>query len=263
MHLVALYFYPLLSDPSTMETLVWILLGALAGLVAGSFLATLVVRWPRGESLSGRSRCEGCARQLPAIELVPVLSHLASGGRCRQCGSIIPAAHMQIELGSAAIGALALTAVPGPMGFAGALFGWILLALAALDLGHYWLPDRLTMPLLALGLLLGPAPFTDRVLAAAIGGGGLLAVAIIYRRVRGRDGLGLGDVKLMAAIGAWLSPVLLAPLLLLAALCGLASIIVVRLNGRAVAAEDPVPFGAFLAAAAFPMWLVAAAVQTG
>jgi leader peptidase (prepilin peptidase)/N-methyltransferase len=246
-----------------MNAFVWPILGGLLGLVAGSFLATLVLRWPRGASLSGRSRCDGCGVTLGPADLVPLLSFARLKGRCRSCGTAIDSRHPAIEAAAAAIGILALAAVPGPEGLTGALLGWVLLACLVLDLEHFWLPDALTLPLLALGLLLGPAPLADRLLGAALGGGGLLAIALAFRALTGRDGLGMGDAKLMAALGAWLSPAFLPPLLLVAALAGLAFAGVRSL--RRPAGESPgdaevrVPFGACLAVAGFPLWLAASA----
>lgn len=261
----------LLPEPGAVEPIIWPILGALAGLVAGSFLATLVLRWPRGEALTGRSRCDSCGVQLAARDLVPLLSWAFSGafsgamsrGRCRHCGARIDWRHPAIEGSAALVGALALFTVPGPAGFAGALFGWILLALLALDAEHFWLPDALTLPLLALGLLLGPGTLPERLLAAAVAGGGLLVLALAYKALRGRDGLGLGDVKLMAALGAWLSLALIGPLMLLAALTGLVLAFVARLRRKAPGAPGTagttgeIPFGACLAAAGFALWLVA------
>lgn len=242
-----------------METLPWLILGGLSGLVAGSFLATLVVRWPEGRGLGGRSMCDHCGRRLGVFELVPLLSWALAHGRCRSCGGTIDARHPIIELTAAAIGMLAMAAAPGPQGLAGAVMGWALLALIALDTAHHWLPDRLTLPLLGAGLVLGPGILADRLLGAAIAGGGLLALALGYRALRGRDGLGLGDVKLGAALGAWLGPLLLGPLLLLAAVIGLLLVGLGALRGRPVSSTDAVPFGACMAAAAFPLWLFAAA----
>nr|WP_255696982.1 A24 family peptidase [Sandaracinobacteroides sayramensis] len=239
--------------------MLWPILGALLGLVAGSFLATLVVRWPRGEGLGGRSRCDSCGKPLGPLELVPLVSALVSRGRCRACGAAIDRRHSLLELAAALIGALAMLASPGTVGLSGALLGWALLALLALDAEHQWLPDRITLPLLALGLWLGAGDFTDRLLGAAIGGGALLLLALGYRALRGRDGMGLGDVKLMAALGAWLGPLLLGPLMLLAALLGLGMALGLHLRGRPLPAGGRIPFGACLAAAAFPLWLFASA----
>lgn len=235
----------------------WPLAGALLGLVAGSFLATLVVRWPRGETLWGRSHCDSCGRQLGWSDMLPLLSFVVARGRCRQCHAAINWRHPAIELAAALIGFAAFAVVPGPEGLAGALLGWLLLALLALDAEHLWLPDALTMPLLGAGLLLGQGAMADRLLAAAIGGGALLLIALAYRLVRHRDGLGLGDVKLMAGLGAWLGWQALPLLLLLAALLGLGLAAVRAVQGRPLAA---VPLGACLAAAAFPLWLAGPAL---
>ena len=242
-----------------MENLLWPILGGLLGLVAGSFLATLVLRWPQGESLRGRSHCDGCGRQLCAAELVPLLSALLSRGRCRTCGAAINRHHHLIELAAMLIGVLAMLASPGSVGLSGALLGWALLALLALDAEHHWLPDRITLPLLALGLLLGAGDLADRLLGAAIGGGALLLLALAYKALRRREGLGLGDVKLMAALGAWLGPLLLGPLLLGAALLGLMMAAAMKVGGRELPSGGRIPFGACLAAAAFPLWLFASA----
>jgi leader peptidase (prepilin peptidase)/N-methyltransferase len=245
-----------------MNALIWPLAGALLGLAVGSFVATLALRWPRGEGMSGRSRCDGCGATLGVAELVPLLAFLVQRGRCRRCGAAIDRRHPAIEAAAALIGAAALLAVPGPPGLAGALLGWMLLALFVLDLEHYWLPDALTLPLLALGLLLGPAPFEARLLAAALGGGAMLAVLLGFRALSGRDGMGLGDVKLTAALGAWLSPERLPTLILLAALMGLAlAALLGWRRGRAAARR--VPFGACLAAAGFALWLAAAGTVAG
>lgn len=148
------------------------------------------------------------------------------------------------------MGAAALAATPGGPGVAGALMGWLLLALACLDARHWWLPDRLTWPLLALGLAAGPAPLGQRLAAVAIAGGGLSLLRLGYRHLKGREGMGLGDVKLAAAIASWLSPMWLAPFMGLAALLGLMA--VARRPATRV-----VPFGACLAVAGWATWLAA------
>lgn len=245
-----------------MASLIWPLLGALLGLVAGSFLATLVLRWPRGEGLGGRSRCEGCGRTLGVPDLVPLLSFAVARGKCRSCGSAIDWRHPAIELTAALIGAGSFWIAPGLTGLGGALLGWGLLALLALDAEHFWLPDALTLPLLGLGLLLAPVPIEQRLLGAAIGGGSMLAVMLGFRALRGKDGMGLGDVKLTAALGAWLSPVLLPPLILVAALLGL---LLAGLTWRRRGTGEALrlPFGACLSAAGFPMWLLVASGALG
>lgn len=241
----------------------WPLLGGIAGAIAGSFLATLILRWPQGRGLArGRSACDGCGRTLRAVELVPLLSALIQRDRCRTCGKGIDPLHRRVELACALIGGLALAAIPGIGGSAWALFGWLLLTLAILDWRHFWLPDALTFPLIALGLTTGiwanGVPMADRLIGAVAGYGVLLLVALGYKRLRGREGLGLGDAKLLAALGAWLGWQALPFILLIASTLGLVGALAAMLLGRGVSATTRVPLGTLLAAAALPGWIIAA-----
>lgn len=233
---------------------------ALLGAIAGSFLATLVMRWPEGRSVvRGRSVCDGCGRVLSPRDLVPLLSGLAARGRCRGCGSRVDPVHGRVELACLLVGATAGLAAPWPQAAAGAVFGWLLAALAALDLRHWWLPDRLTAALALAGVAsaaAGPPELTDRLIGGAAGFGSLLLIAAAYKRVRGREGMGGGDPKLLGAIGLWLGWRLLPATLLLASMIGLGVVLFQHLRGRAVARDQAVPFGALLAAAAYPAWIV-------
>ena len=229
-------------------TPIWVVLGSMSGAIIGSFIATLILRWPAGRSVvSGRSHCDGCGRQLRAGELVPIVSFVASGGRCRSCNAAIPRFHPIVELCAAALGGLALWLAPDLRGIALALLWWQLLTIALLDARHLWLPDRLNMVLAASGLalggfLLGP-PLLDRMIGGLAGFAVLALVAAGYRRFRGRDGLGGGDPKLLGAIGCWLGWTALAPVVLIAALIGLGVAIAGRKDRF-----DALPFGTFLAA---------------
>ncbi len=234
--------------------------GAVLGAIAGSFLATLILRWPQGRSVArGRSACDACGATLGAIELVPLASLLLQRGRCRRCGAAIDPLHWRVELACAAIGAMALGLAPGTEGLGWALFGWLLLTLAVLDWRHFWLPDLLTLPLAFLGFTLGmwvnAVPLLDRAIGAAAGYGLLLAVALGYRALRGREGLGLGDAKLLGAIGAWMGWQALPFLLLLASLTALLATGVDALRGKEVRAATRVPLGTFLCIAALPAWI--------
>ena len=233
----------------------------LVGLVVGSFLAVVLIRWPQGESAArGRSRCDACGRTLGASELIPILSWFLVRGRCRGCGAAIDRRHLAAELGAATIGLTAVLAHPLPLGAVTALFGWWLFLLAALDVEHQWLPDKLTLPLIPAGLVAAWAGFgtglEERAIGAVAGFVVLAGIAWLYRRLRGREGLGGGDPKLFAAIGAWLGWAQLPFVLLGAGLIGLAVVALMRLRGRAVAATDRLPLGALLALAAWPIWLM-------
>lgn len=234
------------------------LTGALAGAILGSFLATLILRWPEGRSvMRGRSTCDGCGRTLTARDLVPLFSAMAQRGRCRTCGGRIDPFHGRVEAACAVIGALAIGGQPDIGGMAWALLGWLLLTLALLDWRHFWLPDALTLPLAFLGFTIGlwatDVILIDRVIGALIGYGALLAIALGYRALRGRDGLGLGDAKLLGALGAWFGWQALPFILLIASLLGLT---VMLASGRARAPTARVPLGTFLALAAVPAWII-------
>ena len=230
------------------------------GAVLGSFIATLVIRWPQERSvMHGRSHCDACDVVLGPRDLIPLLSALLSRGRCRRCKATIDPRHWQIELAALGIGAVAGLVVAGPTALAGAVFGWLLLALAALDISDFWLPDPLTLALALAGVAAGVAgvepPLVDRLIGGAAGFAALWLVGFTYKRLRGREGLGGGDPKLLGAIGLWLGWRMLPAVLLLAALTGLALVLLGMLRGRAAKLDDRVPFGALLAIAAYPAWL--------
>lgn len=238
-----------------------ILLGGIVGLVIGSFAATIVVRMPHGRSaLAGRSACDGCGRTLNAWELLPLASYLTARGKCRTCGAAIDPVHPQIEIAAMLIGALSAALLSPLPALVAALLGWTLLTLAALDLRHFWLPDRIVLPLGIAGLAVNAAGIGPGIAPAAIGAAAgfavLWAVGAAYQALRKRRGLGGGDPKLLGAIGAWVGWAPLPFVLLGAALLGIALILLDRLHGRDVAATTRVAFGALLAAAAWPTWLL-------
>ncbi|KQS01544.1 peptidase A24 [Sphingomonas sp. Leaf357] len=244
----------------TPELLFWPAGLGVLGAILGSFIATLAIRWPQGRSvMTGRSHCDACGVALRARDLVPLLSASLARGRCRACGAKIDARHWQIELAALGIGVVAGIIVPGATGLAGAVFGWLLLALAALDATEFWLPDRLTGTLALAGLatgLLGVEPgWRDRAIGGVAGFGVLWAIGAGYRMLRKREGLGGGDPKLLGAIGLWLGWAMLPAVLLLAAMTGLALVAVGMMLGRRATLETRVPFGALLAIAAYPAWL--------
>ncbi len=234
-------------------SLVLPLLGALFGVIVGSFLATLCIRWPRGEQVvSGSSRCDGCGRKLRAADLVPVASYVLSRGKCRGCGGSILRIQLAVELAAAALAAAALALQPNAEGAALALFWLLLLAPAILDARHYWLPDRLTLVLalsgLAVGGVMSGVPLLDRLIGGLAGFLALALIALAYRTLRKREGLGGGDAKLLGAIGLWTGWAALPPIVLLAAMAGLAAAIAQRRS-----ATDRMPFGTLLAIGAI-LW---------
>lgn len=230
------------------------------GLAVGSFLGLVSLRWPADQPIvAGRSRCAACERSLAVWDLVPVLSYAALGGRCRTCRSPIPIRYPLLELACAGIGLWAAMHHAGPLAMVTAVFGWALLLIALIDAEHYWLPDILTLPLLAAGLLaavfLAPDRLGDRVLGAVAGFAFLWALAWAYRRLRHREGLGGGDPRLFAALGAWVGWNGLPSVLLWGCLAGLSLVAAKLVLRRSVRATDRLPFGVLLAIGGWLTWL--------
>lgn len=234
-----------------------IVLAVILAPFVGSFLGVVIRRWPAGRSIiRGRSRCESCDRPLGPAELVPVLSFLRQRGRCRWCGNAIDPDHLRIEL-AATVPPLILWIVAPPLSpapaAAGAAAGWTLLALGFIDWRVGLLPDALTLPLAVAALgwtaWTDPPALADHAVAAIAGWALLAGLGALYRRVRGRAGLGGGDAKLFAAGGAMVGLEGLGPVLLIASLLALLQAYV--RHGRRADGSTSVPFGPALAAAIF------------
>lgn len=237
-----------------------IVAAAVLGAIIGSFIATLAVRWPRGQSVArGRSACDGCGAPIGAARLIPILSFAVQRGRAACCGAPIDPIHPVGEILAAAVAALAAAVAPDmTQAIAGMLLGWLLLALALLDARRRWLPDRLTATLALLGIAAGlaglPPGLTDRLIGGAAA---LLLFAFVrrgYRRLRGREGMGGGDVKLFGAIGLWLGWQALPMVVLAAAMGGLLAALALKVAGRRIDATSSLPFGIFLALAGWAGW---------
>ena len=222
---------------------------------AGSFLGVLILRLPaEGLLASARSACPHCGAVLRPRDLVPILSYLTLRGRCRHCGKRIAAFYPGAEIAALAIAGSACFVAADPLWlWADCVLGWGLLALGWIDARTRLLPDVLTLPLLALGLMatawLSPEDIAEHALAAAVGVTSFLAVAAAYRRLRGQDGLGMGDAKLLGVAGAWLGLAALPRVVFAAALLGILAAGAWRLSGRPIAATTAIPFGPFLALA--------------
>lgn len=226
------------------------LVGGAIGLIIGSYLATILVRSPLDLSANhGRSRCDGCLRQLSWYELVPILSFVRVRGRCSTCRLSISLLHPVVEVGCGMLGAYFF----GVGGLILAPLAWLLLLLALFDARLLWLPDRL-VAVLALVCIAEPAFYSEtgmgeRVLGGATGFASLWIIAAVYRRLTGRDGLGGGDAKLFGALGLWLGARDL-PLLMVIA-CGIGLLdLAARWQRGAVRREVHLPLGTYLCLAA-------------
>jgi leader peptidase (prepilin peptidase)/N-methyltransferase len=226
----------------------------------GSFLSVVVTRLVRGKTVvAGRSACDACGHPLGVLDLVPLASFAALRGRCRHCGAAIDPVHPALEIGALGVALWAALTTGDWLLVATCVLGWTLLALAAIDLRDGLLPDVLTFPLLGIGLAVSygidPALLVDHIIGAATGFTAFAALAYLYRRLRGREGLGLGDAKLLAAEGAWVGWIGLPTIILFAAVIGLIAVLVQSRRGRVLAATDRLPFGPALAFAGWLVWL--------
>lgn len=227
----------------------------------GSFLGVLIRRLPEGSPIArGRSHCDACGATLRVRDLVPVLSWVAAGRRCRYCGQPLGWFYPGVELAALAVALASVLIDGGQRAWLDCLLGWWLLALGWIDLRCWLLPDALSLPLILAGLstafVFSPDQLTDRALGAALGYLSLIAIAALYRRLRGREGLGGGDAKLLAASGAWLGAAALPQVILLAALSALAAAGCLRLAGVRLGIQSALPFGPFLALATWVLWLL-------
>jgi len=251
-------------------------LAAMVGLLFGSFANVVIARFPvmlqrqwqqdcaetLGQPVSPAprfnvavpgSQCPACKTSLRWYENIPVISYFLQMGKCRHCRSAISSRYPLVEIYSALLTAFAIATFGfNALGWSYALFIYALMVLTFIDKDHMLLPDQLTLPLVWLGLLvslqLSPVSPTDAIIGAAAGYLSLWSVYWLFKLVTGKEGMGYGDFKLLAAIGAWLGWQMLPMIILLSsvigALYGIAMILLRRhQQGK------PMPFGPFLALA--------------
>ena len=249
---------------------------ALLGLFVGSFLNVVIHRLPRmmerewqeevaalrgddapeGERLGlarPRSRCPHCGHLITALENIPLVSYLVLRGRCRHCRAAIGPRYPLVEALTAALSGYAAWHFGCAPALAGALFFlWTMIALAFIDLDTQLLPDSLSLPLLWLGLAFNLratyVPLPDAVIGAMAGYLSLWSVYWLFKLITGKEGMGHGDFKLLAAIGAWLGWQMLPFTILLASLAG-AAVCIGLIATRRLARSTPIPFGPYLAIA--------------
>jgi leader peptidase (prepilin peptidase)/N-methyltransferase len=222
----------------------------------GSFIGVVIRRLPEDLPIAiSRSRCDRCGAVLGPAELAPLISYVLLRGRCRHCRAPIGWFYPAVELAALAVAlGAALLSAPGAIVW-NSVFGWTLLALAWIDIRTGLLPDRLTLPLIAAGFAQAwflRADMAASAIGAAAGYGCVWLLEIAYRRLRGREGIGLGDAKLLAAAGAWLGWEALPVTVLGASVLALAAVTAGMARGRAVDRNTEIPFGPFLALA---MWV--------
>jgi len=229
-------------------------LAAAFGLCIGSFLNVCIHRLPRGESVvSPGSRCGACGTPIRWFDNLPVLSYLMRGGKCRACGAHYSARYLIVELLTAAIFAMnACVFAPDLVLAVRLIFAAMLIALFFIDLEHQLLPDAITLPGIVIGVatsaFAGPG-LVSSLAGAALGAAILLVIRWVWKRATGVDGMGLGDVKMLAMIGAFLGWEQVWLVLFVASLTGAVAGVSIAAMGRG-SMKTRLPFGTFLAVAA-------------
>jgi len=244
----------------------WIVV-LVAGAVIGSFLNVVIHRgpsmWkliddaaPRGTLIAPRSYCPHCRSQIPPWRLIPIVSYVLQGGRCAACSAKISVRYPLIESAGILIAAVAylIFGLTATALFA-AVLGWVLLALAAIDWETGFLPDMLTLPLIALGFAanLGGhfTPIGEALIGAAAGYIVFRLIGAGFQSFRGYEGLGQGDAKLVAAIGAWGGWQVLPFAIFAGSVLTLLAVLMMRALGKTVAADTAIPFGPGLCAGGY------------
>jgi leader peptidase (prepilin peptidase) / N-methyltransferase len=233
---------------------------AVAAPFVGSFLGVVVERLPAGRPvLLGRSTCDACGATLGARDLVPLVSWLWQRGRCTYCQGRLGAFYPAIELAALAVALSAAWLITGWLLVVSCILGWTLLCLAIIDYRHFLLPDVLTLPLIPAGLAVAyaiePALLPRHVLGALAGFVAFALIAVAYQRLRGREGLGLGDAKLLAGAGAWLGWQALSSVVIIGALSALALALAGAAAGGTLTVTTRIAFGSHLALALWLVWL--------
>ena len=259
-----------------MDPVLATVVAAVAGLCVGSFLNVVIHRLPkmlergweeqcaelRGETVAPaaaynlvvpRSACPSCGARITALQNIPVVSWLALGGRCAGCKAPISARYPAVEVLGGLLAAAAICRFGAtPQGLAACALLWSLLALTMIDFDTQLLPDGITLPLIWGGLIVNLwstfAPLGDAVIGAVAGYLSLWSIYWLFKLIRGKEGMGYGDFKLLAALGAWLGWQLLPVIVLLSSVVGAAiGIALIVFKGRDHSV--PLAFGPYLAIA--------------
>ena len=235
-------------------------MAGLFGAIIGSFLNVVIYRLPRGQSLvTPPSRCRNCGYLLRWFDNIPVLSWTLLRGRCRKCGAGVSWQYPIVELITAALFVLVVWLTPiGPLLATRLLLVCILIALFGIDLEHQILPNSITLPGIVIGLLLSliaPPGWKDALIGTLLGGGILYAIAGGYYLWRREEGMGMGDVKMLAMIGAFLGWQAVLVTLVLSSFSG-AFIGLGLMAAQRGNMKFALPFGTFLAIGAIIAMLV-------
>jgi leader peptidase (prepilin peptidase) / N-methyltransferase len=242
------------------------MLAGVLGLCVGSFLNVCVHRLPRRQSVvHPGSRCPACGRDLRWFHNIPVVSWIVLRGRCGHCGAAISLRYPLVEITTAVLIVLVVALTPpGPLLASRLVLIVALIVLFMIDLEHQILPNAITLPGIAVGLafsVVAPPGPLDALLGVLLGAGVLYGIAIGYYLLRGEEGMGMGDVKMLAMIGAFLGWRAVLLTLILSSFAG-ALVGVIMLSSKGGSMRHALPFGTFLAVGALVSMIAGDAILT-
>ncbi|GAB4347045.1 MAG: A24 family peptidase [Candidatus Abyssubacteria bacterium] len=249
----------MIQDPSTLRVFLHIYVFAL-GAIVGSFLNVCIARLPEGKSLVWPgSRCPKCERDIRWYDNIPIISFILLLGRCRRCGERISWQYPAVELLTAVLFVLLLRRFPNVTAFAiYMVFTSAMMVVTFIDLNHFIIPDEISLPGIVLGLGVSLIPdgwagglrvsesFVDSLIGCAVGGGMLYAAALFALIFLKKEGMGMGDVKLLAMVGAFLGWKRVLVTVLVASVAG-SAITGVLILARVRKRDEYIPFGTYLA----------------
>jgi leader peptidase (prepilin peptidase) / N-methyltransferase len=242
------------------------MLAGVLGLCVGSFLNVCVHRLPRRQSVvHPGSRCPACGRDLRWFHNIPVVSWIVLRGRCGHCGAAISLRYPLVEITTAVLIVLVVALTPpGPLLASRLVLIVALIVLFMIDLEHQILPNAITLPGIAVGLafsVVAPPGPLDALLGVLLGAGVLYGIAIGYYLLRGEEGMGMGDVKMLAMIGAFLGWRAVLLTLILSSFAG-ALVGIIMLSSKGGSMRHALPFGTFLAVGALVSMIAGDAILT-
>lgn len=225
------------------------------GSIVGSFIATLVIRWPKAQSIIiGRSSCDQCGYLLHAIDLIPLISYTLLSGKCRYCNKSIDKSHWRTELLVAILSIIPFLILPPYGAFGWVLWLWLFIPLAILDYKYLWLPNRLIIITIIAAPFIGPLINDIDIINRLIGVIGaylsLETIRVLYKKLRNKEAMGNGDPKLLAGLGFYFGWELLPYIILIASCIGLTIAVMLRVLHGYFDQEQKLPLGTYMIIAA-------------
>lgn len=245
------YISIIMQWPSTYLAIAFFILGA----VIGSFIATLVMRWPKAQSIIvGRSSCDQCCHKLQARDLIPLISYSLQQGKCRYCNDPIDPLHWRVELMVAVISIVPFILFPVQQAAGLMILLWLFIPLAILDYKYLWLPNRLIIMTIIAAPIISPLindiSIIDRLIGATTGYISLGIIRVTFKKIRNKEAMGGGDPKLLGVLGLYFGWTALPYIILIASCIGLTTALAIKLRYGYLDQDQKFPLGTYMVIAA-------------